>query len=331
MTNDLNTIANGLGYKKGVFMDYRQFLIDYWDAIDKGNAEDYHNGVDPKGFRAEKHIAYLGDYDDAHLLNLYYPEDFDPSRGKLPTVIYIHGGGWMYGSVDISERYLGYLASQGFAVMGMNYRLLQRANLQEEIYDIFSAMHWLGRYGSERGFDLNKVLVCGDSAGGHLSLLATSVSMSEELLRIYGVKALPYRITAVSVSSPVTETSKLFITDGEATDTGIGTARAYLDMMLGKQGTAAPWNGHMSASETIPGPEFPPVYIIDSEMDSLKEHTGYLIDTLEQKGCRYEKIYWSREEGIHLLHVFNVSHWEWKESLEANNGMLDFFKRVNET
>ena len=309
-------------------MDYRQYLINYWDAIDKGNAADYCNGVDSTGFRAEKHIAYLGDYDPEHTLNLYYPEGASATGDKLPAVIYIHGGGWMYGSVDVSERYLGYLASQGFAVMGMNYRLLQRANLCEEIKDIFAAMHWLGKYGSERGFDLGRVLVCGDSAGGHLSILTTCVSLSEELQSIYGVDKLPYSISAVSVSSPVTETSSLYIAGDKGTELGEGSAAAYLDMMLGERGEGAPWNGHMAASETIPGLDMPPVFIIDSEMDFLNTHTGYLQDTLEKNGCRYEKIYWTKDEGVHLMHVFNVSHWEWKESIEANNAMLGFFRRV---
>ena len=212
--------------------------------------------------------------------------------------------------------------------MGMNYRLLQRADLAGEIQDVFAAMHWLGKYGPERGFDLGRVLVCGDSAGGHLSILTTCVSLSAELQGIYGVNALPYSISAVSVSSPVTETSSLYIAGDKGTETGEGSAKAYLDLMLGKAGKDAPWNGHMAASETVPGLDMPPIYIIDSEMDFLNAHTGYLQDTLDRCGCTYEKIYWTKDEGIHLLHVFNVSHWEWKESITANKGMLDFFLRV---
>ena len=309
-------------------MDYRQYLIEYWDAIDKANAADYPNGVDPKGFRSEKHIAYMGDYDPAHMLNLYYPEEFCSESSALPTIIYIHGGGWMYGSADISERYLGYLASRGFAVMAMNYRLLQQGDLQEMISDIFGAMHWLGKYGPARGFDLSKVLVCGDSAGGHLSILTTCLSKSEKLRKIYNVNALPYEISAVSVSSPVAETGRLYIAASEDTELGKGTAAAYVDMMLGKQGINAPWNGHMAASEIIPGIKMPPIHIIDSENDALAAHTGYLTDVLESNAVPYELFYKSREEGIHLLHVFNISHWEWRESIEANESMLGFFGRV---
>ena len=309
-------------------MDYRQYLTEYWDTIDKANAADYPNGVDPRGYRCEKHIASLGDYDPAHMLNLYYPEESKAGGGSLPSIIYIHGGGWMYGSADISDRYLGYLASRGFAVMAMNYRLLQQGNLQEMIFDIFAAMHWLGKYGPVRGFDLSKVLVCGDSAGGHLSILTTCIAGSEELRKIYGVDALSYGISAVSVSSPVAETGRLYIAAAEDTELGQGTAKAYVDMMLGEKREDAPWNGHMAASETVPGLKLPPLYIIDSEMDSLNAHTGYLKKILDDNSCRHEDIYWNKEEGIHLLHVFNISHPEWKESIEANKGMLDFFERT---
>ena len=308
-------------------MDYRQFLIDNWNMIAEANEKDYPNGVDSKGFRAEKHIAYLGDYDPAHMLNLYYPEDFK-AESSLPAVIYIHGGGWMYGNADISERYLGYLASCGYAVMAMNYTLLQNGDLSVIVKEIFAALDWLEKYGPARGFDLGKVLVCGDSAGGHLSILTTCITLSEKLQEIYGVQAPSYVISAVSVSSPVVETSKLYINGAEGTDLGEGTAKAYVDMMLGAAGEKAPWNGHMAASEVVPGLKLPPVYIIDSEMDSLHAHTEYLKKILDDNSCEHEDIYWTREEGIHLLHVFNISHPEWKESIDANRGMLDFFERT---
>ena len=309
-------------------MDYRQYLIDYWDTIDKANAADYPNGIDPKGYRCEKHIAYLGDYDPAHMLNLYYPESFAAGEGSLPSIIYIHGGGWMYGSADISDRYLGYLASRGFAVMAMNYRLLHQGNLQEMISDIFAAMHWLGKHGPIRGFDLSKVLVCGDSAGGHLSILTTCLTRSEDLRSFYGVTAPSFEISAVSVSSPVAETGRLYIAASEDTELGRGTAKAYVDMMLGEKGENATWNGHMAASEIIPETGLPPIHIIGSESDVLTAHTGYLREVLEKSGISYELFYRSKEEGIHLLHVFNISHWEWRESIEANESMLEFFGRV---
>ena len=279
------------------------------------------NNYDPNAYTAADVLRALS-------RDSLYPEDFAAGSGSLPTIIYIHGGGWMYGSADISDRYLGYLASRGYAVMAMNYRLLQQGNLQDMISDIFAAMSWLGKHGPVRGFDLSRVLVCGDSAGGHLSILTTCITRSEELGKIYSVPALSYEISAVSVSSPVAETGKLYIAASEDTELGQGTAKAYVDMMLGEKGKDAAWNGHMAASEVVPGPGLPPVHIIGSESDALTAHTGYLKEVLDKNGIPYELFYRSKEEGIHLLHVFNISHWEWHESIEANESMLAFFGRV---
>ena len=309
-------------------MDYKKYLAEYWKTIEENNEKDYKFGVDVTGYRKEAHIPYEGDYDPDHTLNLYYPDSYRPCDAKLPVIIDIHGGGWMYGNVDVSERYLGFLASKGYAVMAMNYRLLQRTDLAGQIADIFAAMHWLSQYGPDRGFDLSRVLLTGDSAGGHLSILTECIELSRELQEIYGVKPFDFSINAISVSSPVVEMDKLYIVASEETELGRETAKAYVELMLGDKGKSASWNHHMSISEVVPGLSLPPVQIIDSEMDSLRAHTGYLIDILKKNNQRYETLTWSKENGIHLMHVFNIGHWEWKESIEANEKMLEFFDRV---
>ena len=113
-------------------MDYRQYLIDYWDAIDRGNAADYCNGVDPEGFRAEKHIPYLGDYDAEHMLNLYYPSDHVNSEEKLPTV------------KQLNEEYAELLARKKEA-----YREYRKA--KQEMTDFATA-----KYDIERFLNLEK-------------------------------------------------------------------------------------------------------------------------------------------------------------------------------
>ena len=75
----------------------------------------------PEGVAAEAGLAYLPDGDPMHTLNLYRPEG---AQGPLPTVVDIHGGGWMYGDRELNRNYCMALAAQGYAVMGMSYRLL---------------------------------------------------------------------------------------------------------------------------------------------------------------------------------------------------------------
>lgn len=81
----------------------------------------------------------------------------------------IHGGGWMYGDRQLNRNYCMYLASRGYAVMGMSYRLVPEVTVAGQVQDVFASLHWLAEHSTEYGFDLSRVLLTGDSAGGHLT------------------------------------------------------------------------------------------------------------------------------------------------------------------
>ena len=91
----------------------------------------------PEGVAVETGLAYLPDGDPMHTLNLYRPEG---AQGPLPTVVDIHGGGWMYGDRELNRNYCMALAAQGYAVMGMSYRLLPQVDLRGQVQDVFASL-----------------------------------------------------------------------------------------------------------------------------------------------------------------------------------------------
>lgn len=310
---------------------YVKQLFDFWEAVKEGNAAADIYNPDSSGWKKESHIPYLGDYDPWHVLNLYYPKDHDSSK-KLKTVIYIHGGGWLYGTVDLSERYLGWIAAQGYAVMGMSYHLLQDTDLKGLVQDIYDAVSWLKNYGEARGFDLDNILVTGDSAGGHLTNLVACIENSSRLQEAYGVSALDLNIKALCVCCPCADTDHLYINGEPNTEEGEGTAAAYKNLLLGTKGEKAPWYGLMGIDETIAvldtkAADMPPMLLIGTEKDSLYAQSLFLMKQLDKALWQYEKLIWEADEAPHLQHVFNISHWEWRESLISNKKMLEFFER----
>ena len=58
-----------------------------------------------------------------HLLDIYRPK---ASEGKLPVIIDVHGGGWVYGDKNLYSHYCMDLSRRGFAVVNFNYRLAPR-------------------------------------------------------------------------------------------------------------------------------------------------------------------------------------------------------------
>ena len=104
-------------------------------------------------------------------LDLYIPKDND---GAVGLVLLIHGGAWISG--DKQGYYsLGTLrdASEdhGYACASINYRFLsETVDMQDIADDIDLALQFIKEKAAENGVNIEKVLLSGKSAGGHLSL-----------------------------------------------------------------------------------------------------------------------------------------------------------------
>ena len=99
-------------------------------------------------------------------LDLYRPVKF---TGKLPLVLWIHGGGWEVGSKDKPQT--TFLVRNGFAVASVQYRLSGRSIWPAQIQDVKSAVRWLRLHADEYQLDPERFGVWGLSSGGHLATM----------------------------------------------------------------------------------------------------------------------------------------------------------------
>ena len=307
----------------------RLLLKNIWKLCKKGDDERLRKQMSVSGIRYESDITYIDDSNTMHQLNLYYPKNYDCEKdGTLPTVIDIHGGGWMHGDKELNQRYCEYLALQGYCVMGMSYTLLPNTDLRGMIQDIFASIHWLEKHGAIRGFDLSKVLLTGDSAGGHLTSLVLCIQQSAKLQKIYDVKPFKFKFTAAAICNGVCEMHDIYSFVPKLSKS---VDKEMSKMYLGKAGKKAPWKDYMSFSQVVKETsDLPPIMVISSESDPFYEQTQWLINTLKKYECQFETLIWKKEDGVHLGHVFQVAHWEWMESKITNDKMLDFFRRMTE-
>jgi len=98
------------------------------------------------------------------LLDLYVP--LKEVTGKLPLVVWVHGGGWSAGSRRNPPALP--LLKHGFAVASVEYRLSQEAKFPAQIEDCKAALRWLRANADMYHLDPDHVGVWGSSAGGHL-------------------------------------------------------------------------------------------------------------------------------------------------------------------
>ena len=107
---------------------------------------------------------------ERQVVDLCIPDD---ASGDLGMVLFIHGGAWIAGDKGSYEGGMNYGASSlGIATASTNYRYLSEdVDILDILDDIDVALAKIKEKGAEVGVNINKVLLTGDSAGAHLSLL----------------------------------------------------------------------------------------------------------------------------------------------------------------
>ena len=112
------------------------------------------------------------------LLDAYLPQapatagQLDQLNSRRPAIVMVHGGSWKSGSRSDFPQWDAWLASRGYAVFDIDYRLAPPPNWRLAVEDVQSAVVWVKEHAQQ--FDINpaRVSLMGRSAGGHLALLA---------------------------------------------------------------------------------------------------------------------------------------------------------------
>lgn len=102
------------------------------------------------------------------------------SQTPLPTIIYVHGGGWNSGDrslQSIQTRQIG----RGYAVATISYRFSQQAKFPAQIHDVKAAIRYLRANAAQFNLDTNNFALWGRSAGGHLAAVAAASSAIGEM------------------------------------------------------------------------------------------------------------------------------------------------------
>jgi acetyl esterase/lipase len=122
----------------------------------------------PAGFTAQLNVVYTKAGNWEGKMDLYLPP---ASNGPTPVVINIHGGGWNKG-VKESQTGFNTFFKAGFAVANISYRLSQHATAPAAVEDARCALIYLIQHAKQLNIDVNRIVVMGGSAGGHLALMA---------------------------------------------------------------------------------------------------------------------------------------------------------------
>jgi acetyl esterase len=206
-----------------------------------------------------------------------------PAGGAAPrpVVVWLHGGGWMIGSVDSYRAPVRRLANaSGAIVLSVDYRLAPEHPFPAAVHDTLAAVRWAASESGAVGGDPARVAVAGDSAGGNLAAVAANRLRGEVDLRL---QALVYPVTDSGVNTPS------FRAFADRFGLTAATMRRFWDVYLdGAEGS----DPHASPLRTDDLAGVAPAWVLTADHDVLRDEGEAYAAALERSGVPVELRRW---------------------------------------
>ena len=262
----------------------------------------------PSGVTQCRNISY-GCHGKQSLLDVYHP---DGAAEPLPTVVSIHGGGYVYGSKEIYRRYGMDMARRGFAFVNFNYRLAPRWKFPTPLWDTNAVMEWICKNADRYRLDPSRIILVGDSAGAQLASHYAAIASDPEFAAKFHMTVPAITVRALGLNCGMYDIPAMC--RGRRT----GLALDYLGREISAEDPRLDVLGHI-------GSNYPPAFITTSCHDFLRSNAQPMYEFLTEKGISARWKCYGTEENKAVGHVFHVNI-ALPEAVQCNDDAAEFFR-----
>ncbi|WP_294431374.1 alpha/beta hydrolase [uncultured Treponema sp.] len=281
-----------------------------WEASDKKRDAGL---TEPEHLKTFYNISY-GPHGESNLLDIYMPDNINQ---KNSTIVNIHGGAWIYGSKEIYKFYCMALATRGFVVVNINYRLAPENLFPKALEDINQALTFIEKHGEEYCVDKENLILVGDSAGGQLTSHYAAIFTNPEFAKLYDFTLPNIKIRAVGLNCGLYNPKSAIL---NSTDSHykiyLGEDANYSNKELMNKIDVF---SHITSN-------FPPAFITSSYRDFLLHEAQPMYDLLKSKGVEAEIKIYGNKDNPKIAHVFHVNC-KLPEAKLCNDEECEFFRR----
>ena len=240
-------------------------------------------------------------------LDIYRPKQ---ATGKLPVIISVHGGAFVYGDKERYQFYCMSLAQKGFAVINYTYRLAPEYKFPAPTEDLNLVITWMLEHAQQYQLDTEHVFAVGDSAGAHILAQYICIFTNPIYATNFSIQppceSSPFK--AIALNCGIYDIAKSDSTDFLLEYMPQGGSKEELELL------AIP--NHITTA-------FPPTFLMTSNEDFLRTQPAFMIKAFEKLHIPYIYHVYGSDDNP-LSHVFHCDMYS-KDAAICNQDECDYF------
>jgi acetyl esterase len=270
----------------------------------------------PVGIAAQLNVSYDPSDSDARL-DVFYPD----GAGVLPTIVWIHGGGFLGGGKEQVGNYARILAAGGYTVAAVDYSLAPGSTYPTPLLQLNRALAFLQHDAARLHTDAAHMVLAGDSAGAQLAAQLANIITSPDYARLVGIAP---RIAASDLRGVLLYCGPYAMTAGGTGPLAAWFARTLQWSYSGRRDYARdPLAATLLVSNFLTA-QFPPTFISVGNADALAPQSYLLANALAGRGVRVDALFYPASHRPALPHEyqFDLDTEEGRQALQRSLAFL---------
>lgn len=295
----------------------------FLNTLDKVEKNPYDNKIEkkllnllePRIYKTENTKVHSEEFDIP--IRIYYPTKASMVN-PTQIVLFIHGGGFMFGSIEEYDMAVKKFAKVSeMIIVSIDYRLAPEFPFPAAVNDANAVLHWISENSIKIGGLNNKIVVMGDSAGANIAAVL-AIKNRDDGKNIIAAQILYYPPTTfVEAEFPsrvyfLRDSSKTYLLTEDFLRL---SKRSYLpDSSFERNPYASPLEARLTGI-------LPPAFIINAQVDPLRDDGRLYAERLQQSG--HEVLY---KEYPGITHGFFNFYMIFNEAKQSMKLVRDFIE-----
>jgi acetyl esterase/lipase len=233
------------------------------------------------------------------VLDIFYPANV---HRALPTIVWIHGGGFLSGTKSHVANYLKIVAAKGYTAVGVEYSIAPASKYPTPVRQANAALGYLAQNGQSLRVDPSRFILAGDSAGAQIAAQLANIISVPSYARAVGIEPSISRaqLRGVVLHCGVYD---LALANKE------GRFSHFVKTAIWSYGGRKGDGSHMPEFSVLRyvTSDFPPAFISAGNADPLLPQSSAMAEALTKQGVHVDPLFFPEDYRRGLPHEYQFN------------------------